>query len=540
MFLAGNNLHALWDRDEPRYSVATREMVQTGDYIVPHFNGQVRYDKPILIYWLMAGPMVVFGENEFAMRFASGVMGAFRAVLIALLAMRMGAGRVGGFVAGILGALIPLLLVISKAATTDSTLVFFVLAALFFYWEQHRLGFSWSRHVLFWVMVALTALVKGPVGLAIIGFTIIWFEVWNRIWPAADATDAPPPQPLATRFAHLIAGLVVFCIVGMPWVVAVWLRTDGEFIQVSLGKHVVERSRTMMEGHGGPPVYYLPILLVTTVPFSALLLQSGVLGFRRRGHRAHRFLWSWIVPSFIMFSVVSTKLPHYIAPLIPAVAIMGGLWWNRRVTEQHPAERGELTAGWLGSGLTVLVGLALLIGVPVAKLLMEIPLPLYPGIAVGLLFTAGAVTGGLLWKRGLAAKALAAWCSGWIAAVLVAMVVALPYADAIRPSRAVGLWLRENAPADARFVMMTYDEPTLVFYGGRQFMTLGRRERAEGFAMLNDPNQRVALVTTRRRWDDFRGEWQGEVAPNVTIRMERTFYYFEKGEPITLLVIGNW
>ncbi len=535
VYLAGNNNHAFWDRDEPRYATATREMIRTGDWIIPHFNGGIRYDKPVLIYWLMAGAVSLFGENEFAMRFPSALFGAGRTVVIFWLAMWLGCRREGALFAAIVATLAPLLLVISKAATIDSTLTLTVVGALACGWQEWRHGFSWPRRLGWWALLALSALLKGPPGPAIILLTLIVF----RLWSAWRREGTPEPVSLGQALLRSVAGVAVFCLIGLPWLIAAWVRTDGQFFMVSVGRHVIERSAEAMEGHGGPVFYYLPVLIVAVLPFTPMLLVALGWGWKRRGENPMRFLWSWILPALLMFSFVQTKLPHYVAPLVPALAIMMGLWWDDLRGGTAPR-----AAPWLhhaGTLLLVLLGLGGLLAPGIAIALMGAPLEGWAlalmSACLGATFLASAAVWGLR-RHQLAFRVMA---TTWTATLAVATLVFLPVLDSVRPSKSIATWVRENAPPGTRLLMAEFDEPTIVFYGGGMFTTIGRGEPNRAFALLSDLDQPTALLTTADRWRKYQRERTGPAPPpEVSLRTRGDFFYFEQGEPESLVVIGNW
>lgn len=536
IFLVGNNTHALWDRDEPRYAVATREMLRTGDWVVPHFNGQIRYDKPILTYWLMASPMALFGENEFGARFASAVMGALRVAFLYLFAVAMGCSRRGALLAAAIAGLSSLLLLISKASTTDSTLVLTVLVAMWMLWLQRTRGFLWGRHLVFWGALALSGLVKGPPGLAIVGFGALLFEIWSW-WkgPREELAHAS----IAHHLLRLLTGMVVFAAIGLPWVVMAWIRTDGDFFMQSVGRHVIERAKTDLEGHGGPLFYYFPVVIGVLIPFTGVWLNSAVWSWRRRHEAAIRFLWSWFVPGFVMFSLVSTKLPHYVAPLIPALALMAGLWWTER--EQNPDNAVVSPIWWkIGGGILMIAGLGALLGIPIAAMFIGIPVSTAVIAIMAAMIATPLLIGGNWWMNRDAGAALRMWIIGWLVVVVVGLTWGIRYVDEVRPSKPAGLWIQENAPPGTRLLMVDYDEPTLIFYGGGQFEKLGNTQRNTGFKMLNDLQTPTAMVTTARRWADYRGEYEKPVESRVTVRFEKKAFHFEQGEHLTIIVVGNW
>ncbi len=534
--LAGNAQHALWDRDEPRYGVATREMLETGDWIIPHFNGETRYDKPILIYWLMAGPMSLFGIGEFGARFVSGVMGALRALLVFYFARRIGCGERGALLAAALALFVPLLLVISKAATIDSTLILAITGVQWLLWESGDRPFSWRRHLALWALLGVTVLLKGPPGPLIAALTWLSLATWNAVSPIAS--QAPRASP-TDRVLRAAVGIVAFLAVTMIWVAPAWIRTNGDFIMTSINRHVVERAKTSLEGHSGPFFYYIPVLIVTALPFTGVLLAGAAWAARNTRERTVRFLWCWIVPAVIVFSLVKTKLPHYVAPMVPAFCLMAGLWWTRFVEEGNAALRPRPWVVASGGWLAVVAGFAAL-GIPLGASVMGFGLNPIVTMAAGGIMGLGFCWGGVLWLQGEWHGALAKWFGGWLATLAIAFFLVLPELDAIRVSKPTGVWVRENAPPGAYHMMSDFDEPTMVFYARNRFRTMGKREWPEVFAKLNDLQTPAVLVITQTRWNNFLRDYQGPIDPRVGVRRRIDGFQIESGGPETVLIVGNW
>lgn len=536
----GNGAHSLWDRDEPRYAVATREMITSGDWVVPTFNGGNRYDKPPLIYWLMSVPMRLWGVNEFSARAASGLAGAAAVALVFLFALRLGAAPRSAALAALALLLSPIALMIAKASTTDATLTLAVAAAMFLHWEQGARGFAWWRHGLFWAVLGAAALLKGPPALAIAGLAIA-AERLTRVYRGwregrAGAEFARFPRGLG-RFA---AGLALFFALTLPWAILAWRRTEGEYFQIAIGRHVIERASRALESHRGPIVYYLPILLISFFPFLAFGPVALRWMWARRREAAVRFLWLWILPAFVMFSLVKTKLPHYVAPLIPALALGLGLWWDRLAAGEAAAGRGWWRAG---GALSILAGVAAAVGLPAAVAFAPFPAMLAPALALGGILGVSGVWAGALWWRGHAARGLAPAAGGFALVLLLGFLWALPALEPLRPSKRIASAIRESAPPAARLIAVDYQEPTLVFYWGGQVTMLGKRECAEGFARLARADEPWALVTTAKRWREWL-DWldanREARPPRMEILHEARYYDFQKGRWLDLVAVANW
>lgn len=570
LYWLGNGGHSLWDRDEPRYAVATREMIAGGDWIVPYFNSEYRFDKPILIYWLMSVPMRCMGVNEFSARAVAGLAGAMTIALIFLLALRMGANREGAHVAALATLFSPLLMVISKASTTDAVLVLSVVAALFLHWRQRREGFSWVRHLLFWVVIGLSILEKGPPGPMVVALAVVGERFWRWMSPGDEllGDGGPGPRPPGSRWAdagrsaaRTAAGLGVLLAVTLPWAWAATIATEGEFFRVAIGRHVIERASRSLESHGGPVVYYIPVLLLTTFPLTAFALASWRWGWSARRAAALRLLWCWIVPSFIVFSLAKTKLPHYIAPLLPAVALMIGLWWSARTQPDATVGVGEeidkdvapveargvgparpAAAEWrkTGSVATALFGLIAAAALPVAAWFGPFPALMPPGAAMGGLILVSSWGGAIFWWRRRERPAVALSTCGFAAALLAAFLWGLPALEPLRPSKPLARWVRANAPVETELMAVDFQEPSLVFYWQGHVDMTGKNEEDAGLTRLADLGRPLALVTTESRWQRWLEQYKGIVPPEVSVRFQQKYYLFQKGRWERLVIVGNW
>lgn len=588
MYLAGNGSHGLWDRDEPRYAVATREMIRSGDWIVPRFNGDLRPDKPPLIYWLMSVPMRTLGPPEFAARFVSSLAGAGVVVLVFLISMRTGCSVRGASVASCVAALSALHLLISKAATTDAVLSLTVCAAMLLHWQQ-RLRFSWGRHLGFWAVLGVSALVKGPPGPMIVGLAVVGGWVWRRLaeggWFRGIVAESDFHSHLelgemphmsmrsermrnfsADHLARTLAGIALFLAVTLPWAVAVWLRTDGEFFfgeDGAIRKHVVQRAAAPMEGHGGPFLlalpYYVPVLILGLLPMTPLAVVGLRWSWSRLPRPEMRYLWAWFAPSFLAFTLAGTKLPHYVAPLVPPLAIMAGHWWTAYAQAGDARLVGPGLFWWRLGGVFAwaMAGVALLV-VPVAlladRLIDSFELPsqlLAAGLPPAVVLAAAGVAGGVAWVGRRPGAALRAWGFGMAIGLLVAMKWTLPHLEPLRPSRAAMAWIEEFAPTSIEVMAAEYREPSLVFYANQAVTMYGNYEHVRGIERLSQEGNPVALVAPASRWEKWRDRYlrdekTGEPIPgrsipdHVSVRWSGDFYDFQSGRPRQMVIVGNW
>ena len=343
----------LIDRDEPRFAEASREMIGRGNYIVPYFNNQLRLDKPPLTYWAQTVSYRIFGENDFAARFPSAIAAALTAVLILVWGRRMGGKKIGWW-AAIIFTLSLQIFVHAKAAVADMWLVLFVTLAHWSGYEllqhptlnvqrptpkseritqtsniKHQTSFWWFC---FYISLALGFLAKGPIAWTPL-LTVTAVIIYMRDWQALRRF----------KFAR---GILVTLVAVALWGIPALIQTDGEFFTVGIGRHVISRSFTTLEGHGASslrmyvlllPLYFVTIF-VSFFPWSIKLpwlvrklWQNRSAGVDAPGYRTNlidTYLITGIAIIFTIFTFVSTKLPHYTLPAFPLLALLLARHWQ--------------------------------------------------------------------------------------------------------------------------------------------------------------------------------------------------------------------
>jgi len=305
----------LIDRDEPRFAEASREMIERGDYVVPHFNNQLRLDKPPFAYWAQIASYKIFGENDFAARFPSAIAAALVALSILAWGKRIGGDGVGWW-AAIIFTLALQTFIHAKAAVADMWLVLFMTTA---HWAGYELiqrpASKWKWWFVFYLSLALGFLAKGPVA-------------WTPLLTVAAMKYFSRDVEIARRFKFTRGILLMLAIVAL-WGVPALIQTHGEFFRIGIGRHVVGRSFGAMEGHGanslGVYLLLLPFYFVTIFasffPWSIKLLALAKKLWRDRD-KIDIYLISGIAVIFIIFSLIKTKLPHYTLPAFPLLSLL--------------------------------------------------------------------------------------------------------------------------------------------------------------------------------------------------------------------------
>lgn len=367
VFLPWLGSMTLFDIDETLFANAAREMEQTGDYIVPYFNGEAFYDKPPLMYWVMIAGYRVFGINEMGARIGSALAGIGSCLLIFVLAKEM-FGRAAAVIAAVVAATTLMIFVECRIATADSVLMLTTILMFLGFWRVC----NGRRRPANWLMLygglAAGSLTKGPVSFAVLAVSAAIYAMLRREYPTGSRIGARAKlwwheMRCVARELHLVIGGAVALAVVLAWLVPAVIVTKGDFITDGFYKHVVARafSARAMQGHGGIPViHYLAILPVAFFPWFAVLPESIRRFWGSSGDRGRRaFLVAWAIAPFLLFSFLRTKLPHYTMPAYPALAIICG-WALASALERHEGfwkhwlgKAGIITFTVVGAGLAV-------------------------------------------------------------------------------------------------------------------------------------------------------------------------------------------
>lgn len=447
----------LFDVDEGAFSEATREMFERHDFISPYLNGIPRFDKPILIYWLQAASVALFGVNEFAFRLPSA-LAATGWVWIVFRFSAQFLDRTTAFVAGIITATALGVTVIGKAATADALLNVLLAASMFDIYRYYQTRARGTLYRVF-IWIGLGFLTKGPVAVLIPLVASFGFFAWQRelrLW-------------LRTLFNPL--GLFIFCVIALPWYIVQYLREGDAFIQGFFFKHNIGRFQSPMEGHGGGVFYYALIGLLLVFPFTALFVRTFTRVRDAAGDPLARFLWLWFAFVIVFFSASGTKLPHYLLYGITPMFIL---------MAQHRALLKSRFAALLPVAVVFLVLLLL----PellahfgtrssdpyVLALVKELPGIFGPGYRM----IVGAALGGAIVFMFIRMQPSTALLLAGVASVVVVGAALAPAVGQLKqePVREAG---RLVAQKDYRPVVMDTNTPSFSIYAGRATERRGPR-----------------------------------------------------------------
>jgi 4-amino-4-deoxy-L-arabinose transferase-like glycosyltransferase len=361
----------LIDETEPLFAEAARQMTVTGDWITPYFNGVPRFDKPPLIYWLMAIAYHTIGTNEWAARLPSAIAG-FVLTCFCFYTLRSFGNQTQRhpssftlhpftpFLASAIVALNPHTLFFGRTGYSDMLLSACMGGALFSFFlgyiqPERRIQVRW--YLAFYVLMALAVLTKGPVGVVLPGLIIGAFLLYLGKFREV------------LRELNLARGLFIVLVISLPWFGLVTLRNGESYINSFFGFHNFERFTQVVNDHAGPWYFHIAAFLIGFAPWS-IFVPAAITHFKplqrktwqqqpRIGHLAiFALFWFAVILSF--FTIAATKYFSYVLPLMPGAAMLVALWWNDQMQQRSPAQSTlSLKIGSLLSiGFAVALGIA--------------------------------------------------------------------------------------------------------------------------------------------------------------------------------------
>lgn len=533
LFWLGNDRVALWDRDEPRYVETARNMVETGDFIVPYFNGEFRFQKPVLTYWLVALATRVGGETPFWHRFFAGLCVAGSCLLVWLLGNQM-FGRPAGLLAGLMMATCPTVLLLGKLCLPDGPQLFFATACFYCLHrvERRKPGEDAGARraaFLFWICLAAATLAKGPVVLGMVASTLFAYGLMTGTSPAK----------FALRWR---TGPLVFAAVTLPWLVSILSVSGWGFFHESVGKQLAGRTVTSFDGRWLPPGYYLGSLAVGLAPWLPLAALALIRLWRQwRIPGPVPFLLAWMIGPMLLLELFRSKQPHYYAPAYPAFALLAAGYLTGLIRREHAWSRDIHSRCYPYTNLAA----ALVFPSGLAAVAIVGPLEARFPAGVGALLTLA----GTLWcatrnGRGEIARASIAQ----IAFVAVGWIIVggwlMPALDQARVVRAIGERLG-NRHRDEGIPVVTHRifEPSMVYYSKITMPNLDKRPDFLRFARRSDRDFLVPM--TQQDYQDLarllpgrlriEESWHGWVKMHAdTVHLVRV-----EAEPSRIAASGN-
>jgi len=347
LYVPGTIGVSLFDRDEGWYACITRSMVESGDWIVPRYLGESRYWKPPLLYWCSALSTRLLGWSEFALRLPCVLASVSTWVFVATATARR-YGRRAGYWSAIIGATALGSNIAGKLLLADAYLLLFSTIALIVWLD--RIGRSprtATGGYLFWASLGMAILAKGPAVLVVlvpVGLTLL-------------ITESPRGVGLVDRLGRVWPGPGWYVAIGiaLPWHLAAAWADWPSFRADYLDVHFAQRLSEPMEGHSGPPGYYLLTSAAFLWPWAGLVPSVLAAAWTARRVDPHcRRLLIWLIAPWPLFELIETKLPHYVLPLFPPLAILAARELSR-VSGSAPDRlrmNGLANVLWIG-GLAV-------------------------------------------------------------------------------------------------------------------------------------------------------------------------------------------
>ncbi len=476
------------DRDESRFAQATKQMIESGDYVDIRFQDEVRYKKPVGIYWLQAGAVraaealgVSDARTTIWLYRIPSLIGAIGAVLGTYwIALAFGSRRTA-YIAGLMLACSVLLGVEARLAKTDAMLLFTVvgamgvLARVYLHADQQDEGGArgFAMPAIFWTALAAGILIKGPLIMLFVGLAIATLGVLDRSlrWLRA----------LRPAF-----GVVWLCILVLPWFLAIISRSGESFFAQSVGQDMFNKIFSGQESHGAPPLYYLLLFWLTFWPAAPLAALAAPSVWRHRREPATKFLLAWLVPSWLVFELVITKLPHYVLPLYPAIAILIARAIEQGTLSVAPRlVRATVQWPWIAA----IASSGAIVGLMVLR--HQLGFLAWPFAALSIIF------GFFAWRLYPEDGAERSLGRAFVAAQMMSIAVfgvIMPLMRPLFPSYALSQVLYANCEKPL-FAAVGYEEPSLIFLFGTSLKLTDASQAAD---FLKEGACRYAILDSRQ------------------------------------------
>ena len=318
-FFSTINILPPLDRDEARYIQSTVQMVESGDFFNINFLDNPRLKKPPGIYWLQAFSSVSV-KNLFLLekpplwsfRLPSAIAASLSILLVYLLGNII-FGRLQGIIAALLFLSVPIVIIEANIAKTDSVLscitlaIIYLLAKVIFF-KNNKKNLSSLYIYLGWLLLGFSFLIKGPITFIIIFLLLMSFKIIERDFVLSSIKP--------------IYGLILFTIICAPWFIFIFTGNNADYMIGDIKKDFLEKIYSVQESHGAPPGAYIITLFISAWPLAIFLLPTVVWSYLNRKEKSIKFLLCYILPSWIVFELIPTKLLHYLLPLIPGLTLL--------------------------------------------------------------------------------------------------------------------------------------------------------------------------------------------------------------------------
>lgn len=489
----------LIDVDEPRYAEAGREILESGNWVVPYFNYMERFDKPILFYWLEALSMKIFGVNEFAARLPSAIS-SISCISIVFYFINFFYGVSAGLLASLVLTSCFEFAALSRFSVTDMTLASFICASILSFFlgysqllTSHKFASQQINEFSYWyisgfICLALAFLTKGPVALVLIGVILIPFFWWIR-----------KLNYFFNNYSFWV-GLCVFIVLVFPWYLAVHSATKGEFTSTFFGLHNFSRYTSVVSGHKGSLFYFIPVILIGFLPWTFFLPTSILYVIKQGLHNIARsqkeqILWLclwWFLITFLFFSLSKTKLLTYVLSLFPALSIIVSIWFNSLLTKCSSNRGLIIGLGCFFVFCLILVSISLFnLDILLPREVKNLKLDFYMVSLVFLLFVGISMSWASSHKD--ISMSISILLSTFLLFYFCLITFILPKID--KHSQKLLRTFAQSTPSDVEIATYQIVKPSLTFYSKRQIQKIDsiaklqkKLEESNKFAFVTKKN----------------------------------------------------
>jgi len=488
LYFFGLGAGPMGDIDEAMHASTSKDMVLSGDWVTPQYNGQNFYDKPPLFNWLVAISFLIFGFTEFAARLPAALLGS-GCVMITYWLARWMFGPAAAFLSALVLATSAEYIILSRVVVHDISLVFCVTLALTLFF----IGYKSERHrklafLIGYAAMGFAVLAKGPVGVVLPTMIIGLFLIYKR-------------QLRFLKEMQIGWGVLILLAVASPWYILVGLRnpdyTEYFFLKQNIGSFLSQQSR-----HPRPFYYYIPVLMGGLFPWSLFLLLAVFRAFRKRSAENGDgliFALIWFGVVFIFFSMASSKLGTYILPLFPAASMLVGVLWYDLLYGSNRALHKGVFYSYLPFAVIVPLALIYVLLFPPGSLTTDSPINLSLVYFLGL-WVAGCALFSLVLVTKRKYKAFIGSIAGMAATLfLLALIFIVPILGPNVSGKELALKLDKLMKPGESIKFYLKARASFLFYTDRKAELLQNPQQLKDYM---NSGQRVYCVFKHDDWED--------------------------------------
>ncbi len=520
IFIPGIAKLSVIDRDEAHFAQASRQMLQTGNFFQVRYQDKTRFQKPPGINWLQASSVKLFSTANATAIWPYRIpsfLGALFSILLTYFLSRYLAGELAARLAAAFLATSLLLVVEAHMAVIDSSLLFSVLLMQTALWMIYRDGTTnikshWCWALGFWLAMTYGLVLKGVTPLIGLLSIITLSAIERRIsW---------------LRGLHILVGLTLFIVLSLIWIIPINEAENSNYILQMINKDLLPKLQGGHESHGKPPLFHLLILPITFWPASLFLWQGGIFAIQNRHKKSVKFLLAWILPTWLFFEIMPTKLPQYVLPTFPALAIFCGLALSEPIKFKMP-----------GKGLRILQIVWGILSIGLAAAITSLPYLLmqewtFVALSLFLIITLFTVIG-----------VYYAWYGNYHRAAYTLILMALISYPLIFTSllpQLKPLWITNNITevidknkfsSEKPLLAVDFQEPSLVFKFNTQNVKF--TDRGTAALLINSDNSRIALMEAKT-FDNSK-----QLYKNPLILTSLKGFNYSKGRWLELVLVSR-